>query len=91
MLRGTGGKEFGAEGKGREGDWGEGGGVTHRVQGPGAEESDASREGAWREHLNTAAEWKGWRTILDISIYVCRVMHTCNSRVQFGNTVFSET
>ncbi len=45
MLRGTGGKEFGAEGKGREGDWGEGGGVTHRVQGPGAEESDASREG----------------------------------------------
>lgn len=32
---------------GEEGEvaWGEGGGVTHRVQGPGAEESDASREG----------------------------------------------
>lgn len=28
-----------------EGEWGEDGGVTHRVQGPGAEGSDASREG----------------------------------------------
>lgn len=28
-----------------EGDRGEDGGVTHRVQGPGAEELDASREG----------------------------------------------
>lgn len=43
--RRTGGKELGAEGVGRGGGWGEGGGVTHRVQGPGAEESDASREG----------------------------------------------
>lgn len=37
--------EFGVVGEGREGDRGEGGGVTHRVQGPGGEESDASREG----------------------------------------------
>lgn len=44
--RWTGGKEFGPEGEEREGERGEeGGGVTHRVQGPGAEESDASREG----------------------------------------------
>lgn len=43
--RWTGGKELGVEGEEREGDWGEGGGVTHRVQGPGVEESDASREG----------------------------------------------
>lgn len=28
-----------------EGEWGEDGGLTHRVQGPGAEGSDASREG----------------------------------------------
>lgn len=45
VLRWTGGKELGVEVDGREGEWGEGGGVTHRVQGPGAEESDASREG----------------------------------------------
>lgn len=44
-LRQTGGKELGAEGEEGEGVWGESGGVTHRVQGPGAEESDASREG----------------------------------------------
>lgn len=31
--------------EGEKGVWGEGGGVTHRVQGPGAEGSDASREG----------------------------------------------
>lgn len=36
----------GVEGDGRgEGERGEEGGVTHRVQGPGGEESDASREG----------------------------------------------
>lgn len=45
MWRWTGGKEFGAGGEEREGEWGKGGGVTHRVQGPGAGESDASREG----------------------------------------------
>ena len=44
-ARQTGGRESGAGGEGREGERGEGGGVTHRVQGPGAEESDASREG----------------------------------------------
>lgn len=37
--------EFGAEGEDGGAERGEAGGVTHRVQGPGAEESDASREG----------------------------------------------
>lgn len=42
----TGGRESAAEREGRRGgERGEDGGVTHRVQGPGEEESDASREG----------------------------------------------
>lgn len=46
-LRWTGGKAEGLVGgeEGEEGVSGEGAGVTHRVQGPGAEGSDASREG----------------------------------------------
>lgn len=38
------GEESGADGEEADGVTGKGGGVTHRVQGPGEEESDASRE-----------------------------------------------